>query len=240
MHLKFKNPLRGGGINELKPSKSAFTLAEVLITLAIIGIVAALTIPTLVSKNQNKQYYAQFIKMYNTLSNALNLAIVEHGDPTGWTVTKASDYTDKYLLPYLKGAKVCENSGDCILKEVKDLKGDNIGDSLDAVLENSVTISLADGSSLVVSFENAKLLVFDTNGNKGPNITGRDIFTLGYTYSGNNSDELGSCKGKPFCALINLGEGHSISEVCPGTQSPIGGIGDACSRRLLIEGAMNY
>ena len=38
----------------LMPSKKAFTLAEVLITLGIIGVVAAMTIPTLITNNQQR------------------------------------------------------------------------------------------------------------------------------------------------------------------------------------------
>jgi prepilin-type N-terminal cleavage/methylation domain-containing protein len=49
----------------------AFTLAEVLITLAIIGIVAALTIPTLVNNYQKTQYVTQLKKAYTSVNQAL-------------------------------------------------------------------------------------------------------------------------------------------------------------------------
>src|SRR5574344_629312 len=52
----------------------AFTLAEVLITLAIIGVVAALTIPTLIKNYQQKQYETQLKKTYSTLSQAFQSA----------------------------------------------------------------------------------------------------------------------------------------------------------------------
>ncbi|MBP7212243.1 prepilin-type N-terminal cleavage/methylation domain-containing protein, partial [bacterium] len=49
-------------------SKTAFTLAEVLITLGIIGIVAALTIPTLMNKSQKQQTVTALKKSYSTFS----------------------------------------------------------------------------------------------------------------------------------------------------------------------------
>ena len=62
--------------------KFGFTLAEVLITLAIIGIVAALTIPTVVANYNKHAQYTAFMKMYNTLSNAFSLASAESSPNT--------------------------------------------------------------------------------------------------------------------------------------------------------------
>ena len=51
--------------------KQAFTLAEVLITLGIIGVVAAMTIPTLMQKTNDKELVSGTLKMGSVLSNAL-------------------------------------------------------------------------------------------------------------------------------------------------------------------------
>ncbi len=91
-------PLGGGGLNSLNPHH-AFTLAEVLITLAIIGIVAALTIPTLVSKNEKKQLYTQFMKTYNTIVNTFALASIEEGEPNNWQFKNGD--TDTIINKYL-------------------------------------------------------------------------------------------------------------------------------------------
>lgn len=64
--------------------QKAFTLAEVLITLAIIGIVAALTIPTLISNYQEKQTVTKLIKSFSVINNAYALAKIEYGDITSW------------------------------------------------------------------------------------------------------------------------------------------------------------
>ena len=56
----------------------AFTLAEVLITLGIIGVVAALTIPTLISNHQKKVYVTQLKKSVNTLTNGFKLILADN------------------------------------------------------------------------------------------------------------------------------------------------------------------
>ena len=66
---------------------AAFTLAEVLITLAIIGIVAALTIPSLVQSYKERQYVSQLKKTYSVLQNAFQMAIAEHGTLDQWGLT---------------------------------------------------------------------------------------------------------------------------------------------------------
>ena len=67
--------------------KRAFTLAEVLITLGIIGVVAALTIPTLIANYQEKQTVSRLTKAYATISNAYQMAKVENGELSDWGFT---------------------------------------------------------------------------------------------------------------------------------------------------------
>ena len=102
----------------IKNCKSAFTLAETLITLAIIGVVAALTIPSLVQRFQERQYVSQLKKTYAVLQNAFQMAIAEHGPIDQWGLTTTVvgkdeegnnilDYSStnmifSYIEPYLK------------------------------------------------------------------------------------------------------------------------------------------
>lgn len=60
-------------------NKFAFTLAEVLITLGIIGVVAAMTIPTLIARVQNKELETAFKKNYSMLQNAYEKACYDNG-----------------------------------------------------------------------------------------------------------------------------------------------------------------
>ncbi|MDE6139224.1 MAG: type II secretion system GspH family protein [Candidatus Gastranaerophilales bacterium] len=62
-----------------KNTSSGFTLAEVLITLGIIGIVAAITIPTLIANTQGAKYRNQFKKAISTLSQAARMSDTQYG-----------------------------------------------------------------------------------------------------------------------------------------------------------------
>ena len=59
--------------------KSGFTLAEVLITLGVIGVVAAITMPTIINNTQGKQYVVAFKKLYANFSNAIIMFKMEEG-----------------------------------------------------------------------------------------------------------------------------------------------------------------
>ena len=58
----------------------AFTMAEVLITLGIIGIVAAMTLPSLVNNSKNKQFEAGLKRSYSVLSQALDMHYAQNGE----------------------------------------------------------------------------------------------------------------------------------------------------------------
>lgn len=61
-------------------NKGAFTLAEVLITLGIIGVVASMTLPALVQNNRNKELQTGLKRSYSVLSQALDMYQAENGE----------------------------------------------------------------------------------------------------------------------------------------------------------------
>ncbi len=74
---------RGGGAPEnssLKGKEKGFTLAEVLITIGIIGLVAALTLPALINNNRNKALETAFKKNYSAISQVLNMYYAQNGE----------------------------------------------------------------------------------------------------------------------------------------------------------------
>ena len=95
--------------------RRAFTLAEVLITLGIIGVVAAMTLPTLVHNYKKQQIETKLAKVYGVMNNAVLLSKA-HDTYTVWSSPKQydNDDTEKYLettiLPYLKTSKYCKSS----------------------------------------------------------------------------------------------------------------------------------
>ena len=98
--------------------KAAFTLAEVFITLGVIGVVAALTIPTLIAKHQKQVFVNRVKQTYSIVSNAMISAVAEYGAPNTWDAFSIFDTSDpnynqnhqehmknvatKYFKPYLK------------------------------------------------------------------------------------------------------------------------------------------
>lgn len=99
--------------------KRAFTLAEVLITLGVIGVVAAMTMPVLLQLHTNRVVETRLAKFYSTINQAIKLAENEYGEKEIWYDNKAygmeldengepiqgtslyKNWFDKYLGKYL-------------------------------------------------------------------------------------------------------------------------------------------
>lgn len=180
---------------------NGFTLAEVLITLAIIGIVAVMTIPTLLSDYQEKVLKSQFKKMYSTLSQALQSTIYENGsefkcytqdfvrdDPNGISIYVYSECAKFYKsffnnLRYMKVQSVNQypyKSKNDVLAEGGTASANcNFG-----LIANTSKYYLQDGSIVYILNHNsawAVFLILDINGDKGPNKWGYDVFYLTFT-----------------------------------------------------------
>ncbi len=156
-------------------NKKGFTLAEVLITLAIIGVVAALTIPSVARNYQNQEIISRFKKTYSALANTTNLAIAEYGPVETWELgtpligSSAEQFVNTYMIPYLKVSKNCgstNSAGDC----------NRYTDGTWA------RFYLTDGTFLRVgiSADNYAWVHVDINGARKPNKTGRDVFEFKY------------------------------------------------------------
>ena len=91
----------------------AFTLAEVLITLGIIGVVAALTIPGVIDKYQKQETVSRLKKAYSIMQNAIKMSELENGEVSSWTLISSPSvenneaFVKKYFLPYLNVPKYC-------------------------------------------------------------------------------------------------------------------------------------
>ena len=92
--------------------KCAFTLAEVLITLGIIGVVAAITIPSLVTNYQKHVVETKLAKFNSTMNQAMRLSMADNRDPDSWlernhnyTYPETVEFMNTYFLPYMKYIK---------------------------------------------------------------------------------------------------------------------------------------
>ena len=97
--------------------KCAFTLAEVLITLGIIGVVAAITIPGLITNYQKHVVETKLSKFNATMNQAMRLSMVDNGDPDSWveryhtySYAETLEFVNTYFLPYMKILKMQSNS----------------------------------------------------------------------------------------------------------------------------------
>lgn len=87
-----------------------FTLAEVLITLLIIGVVAEITIPPLINDFQTNETVTSFTRIYSILDQAYKRAVQDNGTPDNWNLTADASGAVNLLnifAPYLKITKNC-------------------------------------------------------------------------------------------------------------------------------------
>ena len=212
-----------------------FTLAEVLITLGIIGVVAAMTIPNLISNIKDKRTVSQLRATHSILANAIRLAEEEYGDFSGWNLKMDTSEEDaieisKVLRQFLKFATDCgtdDVEGKCAPTVIyRNLKGSNHQSYHRA--KNYYKVMLNNGSSVwwrssgQSAYQQGKDATFfiDLNGHQSPNQVGRDLFVFNY--------EKGSLRpvGAP---------GYSDSKNCK-----LNDEGWGCAYFVLTNGHMKY
>lgn len=132
--------------------KTGFTMAEVLITLGVLGIVMALTFPTLLGNYQEKEQIARLKQAYSLIDNAFRLAAEEYGTVDTWgTDADTRRLRAMEILPkYLKTAKVCpKNVKGCMGKSYKTLAKETVGGNTNQNVDGAYeSILLANGISI--------------------------------------------------------------------------------------------
>ena len=190
-------------LSNLGFGRSAFTLAEVLITLSIIGIVAALTIPSMIENHNNKAWSTAKDLWDKKLVEATRQMNID-GVMTG-VASSTEDYMN-YFKKYVKVIKTCENDK---LENCYAPKFVQTGDKETEVEVSSLTTAsklgqknwntntmgfvIADGTTVVMAYNpncssvdpfskegqsgqvGCMSMLIDVNGKKGPNRVGDDI-----------------------------------------------------------------
>lgn len=162
--------------HKFKMNKNGFTLAEVLITLVIIGVVAAMTIPTLINNTKQKQYIVAWRKSYSSVAQAL-LLMKANGD-TFDDVANSDFPMAQKISKYMVNVKLCDSG-----KFVEDgcgsnykiyyLSGQKTSYDLGSFAGGQSCMILSNGTYLCLD---ANIVSFDINGATGPNTIGKDIF----------------------------------------------------------------
>ena len=169
-----------------KRKKAAFTMAEVLITLGIIGIVAAMTLPSLIARHRSKVLEAQFKKRYSELSQAILNIKQQHEIPLYGNLTGGN--LQPYIAAQFRGAKI----GGYLYPLEPDAQKNRIGFSLPVYKTYNKAVDFSagmlDDGSVIVSQEffifintdqndtTSIQLIVDINGLQAPNIAGYDLF----------------------------------------------------------------
>ena len=177
--------------------RAAFTLAEVLITLGIIAVVAAMTMPTLIANHQKQVAVTRLKKAYTSFSQALIQSESVNGFAENWinqdmplNEQTNTEYFNTYWKPFLKIAKVCTTQDyKCGYKSNGPWKYHNGNPWVYSHVMPMYRSSfyLADGTFVVLNFgtvdkdgnyivSNTQNLYIDINGPKNPNTLGKDVF----------------------------------------------------------------
>ena len=183
----------------LKEFKKAFTLAEVLIVIGIIGVVAALTLPNLNHATGDKEKVTRVKKIYSTLSEAVDRAQAIYGPFDTWfndlrdsdgdieNMVAANERFAKRVTEFMKVSKDCGFGDGCfsnapLLETDNSYASENYLEDLQS--ENDYMVALADGISL--AFYSCYFITVDIDGpNKGKNQKGNDIFGFGFDDNAN-------------------------------------------------------
>ena len=154
-----------------KKVKAGFTLAEVLITLGIIGVVAAMTIPTLISGYKKKEYSTKLKKFYSMMNQAIQMSTIESGPASAWSypadgtdIDALKTFWSTYFEPYLKVSSASEER----------FTSTNTDGTV--VTRDLYVINFQDGTSVGIRAAGAIDFQFDVNGSSGPNTFGKDQF----------------------------------------------------------------
>ena len=223
---RIKNSLRGGG------TAGGFTLAEVLVTLGIIGVVSAMTLPTLVKNHQRQVFVTQLHKVYNDLTQAFERVIIDNNASNLKESKLYRQGVPYFFQNYFKVVKDCYNG----------VETANCVDSTNyTTLLGSATSALAgfDGDYSCVILQSGALVclqlsgdyftgisgLVDVNGFQPPNIKGRDLFDMRFDENG----ELTTAWGKD----ISTAAGKFADDCEKDTTS---GATGACIARIIDDG----
>ncbi len=189
----------------LNQRKIAFTLAEVLITLGIIGVVAAMTLPAIIQKKNEIETVTKLKKSYSVLNQAFKMAEVKYGDISDWAEwNDAEVILDKYIIPEIRGVKkygkatnsklaLCYEPNFKLHNPETDNSSqytwmDGVHISSPFFTNKTASFKLNDGSCIGLNpskelpTEDSDDLRFfynifiDINGMRGPNVAGEDLF----------------------------------------------------------------
>ena len=216
--------------------KKAFTLAEVLVTLSIIGVVSALTVPALTNRISEKQVVEKVKTAYSFLSDAFSKAKMDNGDFETWDISEyntrnGAEKLQSYFEPYFK--TISTDNDFCSLN-VLTLDGGIVGSycsqqwSKPIVLQNGMSLIFWSSGHNEGTQQSAVMV--DINGIEAPNQYGIDLFQFHVSPTSNRLIPSGSKEG-------NIAT--DLSTRCNKKASGYNN-GKDCTAWVLYKGNMDY
>lgn len=174
--------------------RSGLTMSEALFTLAIIGVIAALTVFGLVTKISDTKNIAALKKFYSSISQVTMFVILDRSSPNYWGLDEYSQNSSalafSYYRPYFKVVRECSNETGCWQYPTKFLSGKVY---LKRAKMYQYMFTLVDGMNVIMNVypkdivrsefgvnveKDSVVFIIDVNGNAYPNQMGRDIFAF--------------------------------------------------------------
>lgn len=216
----YKNCCRGGG------KGLAFTLAEVLITLGIIGVVAALTLPNLVANYKKQVLVTQLKAEVNIIENSFKkiLANEEVDDLNNTPLFNGRSFNKDY---YISQTGFSEIPNDSEMAFVKEVRKKNRSYPI-FYLNNGGCFAVRVGGSSTISTYYPVVYV-DVNCDKSPNSLGYDQFSILFDRFGqsNSGTRIGLCNETTRRYSIS----HALGDIA----------GRACFSKVVKDGwKINY
>ena len=189
--------------------KFAFTLAEIMNVIGIIGIISAMTVPTLVYNYQKKTDALQLRKVITEITAAADMYVTEEGKTKlkHTKIYESKANANNFIRNKFKVVKECatDSTAQCFGSRYYSIDKSssgafNCGD-VSFVLANSAAISVNGVSN---SSEYMRLYV-DINGQKGPNVGGRDMFMFFLSGDANIVPKISGTS--PTCVSSKFGNG---------------------------------
>lgn len=224
-----------------KESKIAFTLAEVLITLGIIGVVAAMTIPSLIQSYKEKATVTAVKQSYSIFAQALKMVTIDNPDLSALTDSSLSAKENSQIMfkeisKHIKKVKSCDVDKKCMgntyylnLNNEKVSNWDTYNNLVTGVLANGTSFWILSLPASISGEETyAGQIGIDINGNKRPNKFGVDFFWFTF----NKNGELFAGRGE------GTGGIYGNCELSPSNSNWSNGYG--CSEWIITHGNMDY
>ena len=242
---------RGGGApknSSLRGKKAGFTLAEVLITLGILGVVIAMTLPTVVGKYKKQATVSQLKKAYTVLSQLVLQSQEDNGGvyfSTSDTVNAdvAKKFFEQYWLPYFNSPTVSKEGvfpyGEGYV--FKFLSGQTHELTIYTYYsQGRIYLTTMDGTaylihimswefkydddgnlaSQIAKYSSSQKVYVDLNGIKPPNTIGKDVFIFQVYFDKNIV--------RPY--------GYNLTQAQINDDCSLNGKGEACAAKIINDG----